>query len=133
MKSMILLIGTIFITLLLTYGCRDVIGDGTQPESIVQPPSEGSKIVVTEPVYGTIFNLGDTIVIRWVAPTIESINLQLFRKSNYKITLVENIQNEGVFIWRIPNNFTFSHHYRIKIISSRKSNIYEFSEQFGIL
>jgi len=133
MKSMNLLIGAIVITLLIACGCRDVIGDGTQPQSIVQPPSEGSKIVVTEPAYGTIFNPGDTIVIRWVAPTIESINLQLFRKSNYKITLVENIQNEGFFIWRIPTNFTFSHHYRIKIISNRNINIYEFSEQFGIL
>lgn len=133
MKSTILQIGSIVFVLLITFCCRDVIGDGTQPESIVWPPSEGSKIVVTDPVYGKVFNPGDTIVIRWVAPTIESIKLQLFRKSNYKITLVENIQNEGFFIWRIPNNFTFSHHYRIKIISNRNSNIYEFSEQFGIL
>jgi hypothetical protein len=133
MKSMILIFGSIVITLQITCGCRDVIGDGTQPQSIVQPPSEGSKIEVTDPLYGTIFNPGDTIVIRWIAPTIESINLQLFRKSNYKITMAENIQNEGYFIWRIPSNFTFSHHYRIKVISNRNSDIYEFSEQFGIL
>jgi 2-keto-4-pentenoate hydratase len=133
MKSVILQIGTIVFTLLITFSCRDLFGDGTQPESIVQPPSEGSKIVVTDPLYGTIFSPGDTIVIRWIAPTIESIDLQLFRKSNYKITLAENIQNEGYFIWRIPSNFTFSHHYRIKVISNRNSDIYEFTEQFGIL
>ena len=133
MKLNFLLAGYFIFFLLNIYGCRDAVGGGNQPELIIQPPSEGSKITVTDPGYDQIFNPGDSIIIKWVAPTIERIDLQLFRKSNYEFTLVEKIENNGIFIWKIPFDITFSHHYRIKIRSNSHSYIYEFSNQFGIL
>ena len=128
------LIPLFFLGMLLNFsGCRDIFGDETQPESIVQPPSEASNIFVTNPVYGTILNPGDTVVIKWSAPTIQRIDIQLFRKSEYKFTLAVEIENDGSFIWKIPFEIQPSHHYRIKIITHNHNTIYAFSDQFGIL
>ena len=63
-----LVIGTFFFS-----GCRQILGDGEQPESIVQPPIEATKLIVNEPIYGTIRNPGDTLSIKWIAPTIMEI------------------------------------------------------------
>ena len=110
-----------------------MFSDETQPVSIVQPPSEASNIIINEPVYGTILSPGDTVVVKWIAPTIQKIDIQLYRKSEYKFTLAEEIENDGSFFWKIPFEIQLSHHYRIKIVSHRNNNIYEFSDQFGIL
>lgn len=133
MKLKILTYIFLFSLLLNFSGCRDLFGDGTQPVSIVQPPVEGSAISISEPVYGTILSPGDTVVIKWIAPTIQKIDLQLFRKSEYKFSLAEEIENDGIFIWKIPFEIQLSHHYRIKVMSHGQSNIYKFSDQFGIL
>ena len=114
-------------------GCRDMFDDGTQSVSIVRPPSEGSNIFINAPAYGTILSPGDTVIIKWVAPTIQKIDLQLFRKNEYHFSLAEGIVNDGNFIWKIPFEIPLSHHYRIKVISHIHNHIYEFSDQFGIL
>jgi len=122
-----LVIGTFFFS-----GCRQILGDDEPPESIVQPPTEATKLIVNEPSYGTICNPGDTLSIKWIASTIKEIDIQLFRKSEYKFTLIENLENNGKFDWRIPNDIPPSNHYLIKILSHNNGNIYEFSGQFGI-
>jgi len=122
-----LAIGTFFFS-----GCRQILGDGEPPESIIQPPIEATNLIVNKPSFGTIYNPGDTLGIEWVAPTIMEIDIQLFRKSEYKFTLIENLENNGKFNWRIPNDISPSNHYLIKIISHNNTYIYEFSGQFGI-
>ena len=114
-------------------GCRDIFGDDTQqPVAIVQPTSEGSKIIVTEPVFGMIKNPGDIINISWIAPTINKIDIQLFRKNEFKFNIIEDLDNNGNFEWKIPYEIPLSNHYLIKIISHANSDIYKFSDQFGI-
>ena len=112
-------------------GCRQILGDRELPESIVQPPLEGTKIIVNEPVFGTIRNPGDTLSIKWNAPTIRKIDIKLYRKSEYIFTIIENIEN-GEFDWKIPYEIPLSNHYLIKISNHNNEDIYEFSGQFGI-
>jgi hypothetical protein len=114
-------------------GCRDIFGDDTQqPVAIVQPPTEGSKVIVTEPVLGMIKNPGDIINISWIAPTINKIDIQLFRKNEFKFNIIADLDNNGNFEWKIPYEIPLSNHYLIKIISHANSDIYKFSDQFGI-
>ena len=133
MKSYIF--NTIFFSILLLNftGCRDIFSDETQPQTIIQPPSEGSQLVITDPAYGTIINPGDTILIKWIAPGIKSINIQLYIKSEYKATLDEDVFNNGTYSWKVPFDIQLSHHYRIKILSHTHNSIFKFSDQFGIL
>jgi len=124
---------TNIVCILLFTGCRDIFGDDNQqPIAIVQPPTEASKIIVTEPVFGMIKNPGDIINISWIAPTINKIDIQLFRKNEFKFNIIEDLDNNGNFEWKIPYEVPLSNHYLIKIISHANSDIYKFSDQFGI-
>jgi hypothetical protein len=132
MKSIYFVLIELVIGAFFFSGCRQILGDSEPPESIIQPPFEATKIIVTEPVYGTIRKPGDTLSIKWTAHTIRKIDIQLFRKSEYKFTIIENLENIGKFDWKIPLDIPLSNHYLIKIVSHINENIYEFSGQFGI-
>jgi len=133
MRLVINIFCILLLSILLLTGCRDIFGNATQqPVSIVEPPPEASKIIVTQPVFGTIKNPGDTININWIAPTINKIDIQLYRKNEFKFSIIEDLKNNGNFEWKIPFEIPLSNHYLIKIISHANSDIYEFSGQFGI-
>ena len=125
-----------FILLLLIMlsfsGCRQIFGDGVQPESIVQPQTEATQIIVISPAHGSIWKKGDVIKIKWIAPTIKSIKIQLFKKSAFKLTITGNIENNGTYDWVIPDDFALSNHYLFKISNQNNSSVYEFSGMFGI-
>ncbi len=116
----------------LCSGCRQIFGDREQPESIVEAPIEASNIIIKSPVQGTIWNPGDTIIIKWIAPTIQRIDIQLYRKSEFKFMITKNIENSGRFDWIIPNDIPLSNHYLIKVTSHNNPDIYKFSGRFGI-
>ena len=113
-------------------GCRQIFGDGEQPESIVQVPIESSQIVVTAPVHGTIWKPGDVIRIKWLATSINSIDIELYRKSYYQFSIRENLENTGSFDWLIPVDINLSNHYLVKISNHNNPDTYQFSGRFGI-
>jgi len=113
-------------------GCRQIFGDREQPELIVQPPDEAEKIIITSPVHGSIWKKGDVIKIKWIAPTIENIKIQLYRKSTYKLTIAVNIENNGIYEWVIPDDIEFSNHYLFKVSNQKKSIVYNYSGRFAI-
>ena len=125
-------LNTLFISSLLLYGCREILGDREQPESIVQAPPVASYVFVFSPTQGTIYNPGDTISVKWIAPTIKRIDIQLYRKSEYKFTITENIENTGRFNWIVPIEIPLSNHYQLKVINHINSDTYQFSGRFGI-
>jgi len=132
MKSLEIIFKTLLMYSALITGCRDIFGDRDQPDSIVQVPIEASNIIINSPVQGSIWNLGDTINIKWIAPTIKRIDVQLYRKSEYKFTIIENLANNGKFEWIVPLDIPFSNHYLIKISSHNIPDINKFSGRFGI-
>jgi Ser-Thr-rich glycosyl-phosphatidyl-inositol-anchored membrane family len=132
MKALKLILKTLLIFSLLLSGCRQIFGDREQPDSIVQTPIEASNIIVTSPVHATIWNPGDTITINWIAPTIKKIDIQLYRKSEYKFTITDNLENSGSFDWIVPLDISLSNHYLVKIVSHSNPDIYKFSGRFGI-
>ena len=111
MKSLIRLLIFALTSLLVLEGCRQIFGDGTEPETIVQVPDETSLIVVTNPVYASIWKPGDNLEIKWIATSITRIDIQLFRKNSYQFTIANNIENESSFDWQIPVEINISNHY----------------------
>lgn len=132
MKTLIFFLCAIFISLLTIVGCRDIFGERTGPESIVNPPEEGSKLEVTEPIHGRIWNPGDTIQIKWIAPSIKKIDLELYRKSEYKFSIASEIANNGFYFWIIPPDIPLSNHYLIKVSNHSNTDVFNFSGRFGI-
>jgi len=116
----------------LLSGCRQIFGDREQPESIVSAPTEAANIIVTSPDQGTIWNPGDTITINWIAPTIKKLEIQLYRKSEYKFTITENLENNGQFDWIVPLDIPLSNHYLVKVANHNNRDVYKFSGRFGI-
>jgi len=119
-------------SLIILSGCRQIFGDGTEPETIVEAPDETARIVVTNPVYASIWKPGDNLKIKWIATSIIRIDIQLFRKSSYQFTIAENIENTGLFDWQIPTDINISNHYQLKIINHNNPEIFQFSDRFGI-
>ncbi|MCW8803888.1 MAG: GPI anchored serine-threonine rich family protein [Ignavibacteriaceae bacterium] len=132
MKAFKIILKSLLICSILLTGCRQIFGDGTQPESITQAPTEGSNIFVSSPIQGTIYNPDDTISVKWIAPTIKKIDIQLYRKSEYKFTISENLENTGSFDWVVPLEIPLSNHYLLKVINHNNSDTYQFSGRFGI-
>jgi len=133
MKSFKFFVQILFLSLLFICSCRQLGTEENPHELIIEPPEEANNIQIIEPSFGNVFNPGDTLTIKWMAPTIQKIDIQLFRKTEFIIGITENLNNDGEYIWKIPNDFPLSHHYLIKIISHSNENIYNFSKQFGIL
>lgn len=132
MKAIYLTLKTLLIFSVLLTGCRDIFGDREQPELIVQAPIEGNSINVYEPVWGTVYQPGDTILIKWLAPRIDRLDISLYRKSEFKFTIHTNVENKSKINWIVPSGIPPSNHYRIKISNHNNADTYNFSKQFGI-
>ncbi|MCU0407138.1 MAG: GPI anchored serine-threonine rich family protein [Ignavibacteriaceae bacterium] len=135
MKAIYLTIKTLLIFSVLLTGCREIFGDREQPESIVQAPTEGNSISVYEPVWGTwgtIYHPGDTVIIKWSAPIIKRLDISLYRKTEFKFTILSDSENKGKISWVVPNEIASSNHYCIKINNHNNADTYNFSKQFGI-
>ena len=132
MNALYLTLKTLLIFSVLLTGCRQIFGDKEQLELIVQAPIEGNSIDITEPVWGTIYYPGDTIIIKWSALTIKSLDISLYRKSEFKRTINTNSENKGKISWIVPDEIPSSNHYCIKISNHNNADTYNFSKQFGI-
>lgn len=132
MKAIKLTLKSLLIFSVLLSGCRQIFGESEQSESIVSAPTEAANIIVTSPVHGTIWNPGDTITIKWIAPTIKKLEVQLYRKSEYKFTITENLENSGQFNWIVPLEIPLSNHYLVKLANHNNHDVYKFSGRFGI-
>ena len=132
MKAIISSVIVTLICLIIFSGCRRIFGDREQPESIVQVSTESSQIVVTAPIHGSIWKPGDVIRIKWLATSINNIDIQLYRKSSYQFTIRENLENTVSFDWLIPVDINLSNHYLLKIINHDNPDTYQFSGTFGI-
>jgi Ser-Thr-rich glycosyl-phosphatidyl-inositol-anchored membrane family len=132
MKAIKFTLKSLLIFSVLLSGCRQIFGEREQSGSIVSAPTEAANINVISPVHGTIWNPGDTITIKWIAPTIKKLEIQLYRKSEYKFTITENLENIGQFNWIVPLDIPLSNHYLVKVANHNNQDVYKFSGRFGI-
>jgi hypothetical protein len=132
MKVRQILIVLLIIYLVFTSGCRQIFGDDQQPDLLIHAPVEGSQIIITSPKQGSIWNPGDTIVIKWINNSIAKIDIQLYRKSAYQFSIAENINNIQTYSWKIPDSINLSNQYLLKIMNHNNTGVYQFSGRFGI-
>jgi hypothetical protein len=113
-------------------GCRLLTGDDTVPESVVQPDYLNAFIIIS-PERASFWKPRDMLEIKWITSgSVEKIDIQLYRKTTLIKDLKNNFNNDGSFIWYIPDNIDNSLHYQIKIINLNNPDEHELSDRFAI-
>jgi len=92
------------------------------------------KVTVTSPTLRENWFPGTTQLITWDADKkFEKVDIFLYRKDIKIMTIAENVDNSSTYLWNVPDNINFSHHYRIKVESSSIKEVGNFSEYFYII
>jgi len=114
-------------------GCRLLISDYPDPESVVDPVYTNT-FTITSPQYSSFWKPGNPMEIKWFTHgSIEKVDIQLFRKTTLLRDLKINLTNNGVFKWDIPVDIDHSVHYHIKIINHNNPDENELSDRFAIV
>ncbi len=72
--------------------------------------------------------------IKWITSgSVEKVDIQLYRKTTLIKDLKNNLNNDGSFIWYIPNDINHSLHYHIKLINHNNADEHELSDRFAIV
>lgn len=103
----------------------------------VEPHKDnGTPVAMTQvvsPLYGATWLPGSTHTIKWsFYHGQQKLDLELYRKTELKMTIATETENDGEYLWRIPNNINLSVHYRIKFINSKDPSTYIWSDYFYI-
>jgi hypothetical protein len=107
----------------------------SDPGFIANPPSTDTniKFTILSPAKYSFWKPSEIMEIRWtVSGSVEKVDIQLFRKSAFQISLINNLENIGSYKWHIPNNIDQSLHYHIKIINHFNPEEYKLSDSFAI-
>lgn len=118
------------------YSCRQSINNEQDTgNGLVDPPPFGPGLNLISPAAGDIWLPGTSSKIRWeVDPNEFKVNILLYRKTEFKFVIAENLDNAGEYLWNIPFGIQQSHHYRIHIVYSENSFQNHFiSEEFYII
>jgi hypothetical protein len=130
-KNYIILIFLLLVIIL--DGCRLLINDYPEPESVVEPVYFNTFTIIS-PTYSSFWKPGDRLEIKWITSgSVEKVDIQLYRKTTLIKDLKDNLNNDGSFIWYIPNNINHSLHYHIKLINHNNADEHELSDRFAIV
>lgn len=114
--------------LALIAGCRREL-----PVENDQPLSGNNlaPVAIISPLDSDEYTIGEEVHIQWL-PVNERVNIELYRKSEFKVEIAADINVNGEYLWVVPDNLEASVHYRIKIILRANPANYVFSEEFTI-
>ncbi len=130
-----------YISLMLTGGPSGVVG--TAPDytmGIFYPPvlsltittSAQQPITITSPNGGESWQAGTGQTITWdpgeTAGT--SVKIELYQNNVYLSDIVASTANDGSYTWQIPSGLSSNSTYRVKIIDTGNSSIYDYSNGY---
>jgi hypothetical protein len=107
----------------LFLSCRqnDRISSPEQTEIIEVSQND---MMVISPQPGDDWKPGTTQIIRWKTATgIGSVQIQLYRKDELKMTISNSYANTGSYTWIVPTNLASSVHYKIKLVAIERPTV----------
>lgn len=95
---------------------------------------EEAEINVIAPISSDIPKMGGQLSINWTSiGSIEDVQIELYEGSNSKDVIDYLTENDGFYIWELPERgYLESDDYRIKITDAGDNNVFGFSEYFSI-
>ena len=117
MLKKIFKISVLIVIVLSFYSCRQSVNSEQDTGTgLVDPPPFGPGLTVISPQASEIWEPGTRHEIIWeVIPNEFNVDILLYRKTEFKSVIAQNVENNGSYFWRIPADIAQSHHYRIKI------------------
>lgn len=112
-------------------GCRDSgVADPYQTDPTLDP----LEFEITAPEFGSRWDMGTTHDILWTTfSRIETVDILLYKKSEFIIPIAEGIPNTGKLTWTVPSDLPYtSHHYMIKVVNPYNTTVLMQSEQFYV-
>jgi hypothetical protein len=79
---------------------------------------------------GETFNVGGTREIKWSSNFSGKVKIEFWKNNIYYTTIADSVENSGSYSWTIPAETVLSNDYKIKIISTKNSDIYDISQSF---
>lgn len=104
------------------------------PESIIVPPEiEIPPLQIISPTSSDIWLVNTSHEIRWSPATrVLYYKIDLYRKNYFKMNISPATEDDGSYLWEIPENLPKSIHYRIKFTNTRNVSDTTFSDYFSI-
>lgn len=131
-----LLFPVFLFTIILMSGCREKLNltdPGPGENVLISSTSAPNVLYVKSPLGGEIMQKGAQFRITWfVSPSVKTVSLTLFRKTEEVTGISGATENDGTFNWKIPTNIPASVHYRIRLSNTMSPDEYIFSEYFTI-
>ncbi len=104
-----------------------------QPK-IIWTSLEEAEINVLTPISSDVFKFGGQLSISWTSiGSIEDVHIELYEGSNREDVVTYQTENDGFYIWEIPERYiNEGNEFRIKISDDFDDNVYGFNEYFSI-
>jgi hypothetical protein len=97
--------------------------------SIIDDP----YIIVNNPTTSSSWKVGEQYSILWNDNIAENVMIQIWNDSDHPVSLItSSTASVGSYAWTVPKGFRPDGNYRIRVTSTKDSNVYGFSEKFTI-
>ncbi|MCC6797357.1 MAG: exo-alpha-sialidase [Candidatus Hydrogenedentes bacterium] len=86
--------------------------------------------VIVVPDGGEEWKAGKKRTIEWISANsgVPAVKLDLYRNSAFVRTIVESTPDDGEYNWTIPNDLTSGNGYRLRVLSTIDSNVFDESD-----
>ena len=122
-----------FISILVLFSCSGRDNEIQNDDAFILSPIDVSQLQISSPVKNETLEPGTALKIKWFFPqNITTVQISLYRKSEFKQLLSVKTNNTGSYDWIIPPDFKNSVHYRIKIAVYDNPAINKFSDYFFV-
>ncbi len=103
-----------------------------EPELILTVITNPTPITVISPNGGESYNTGTIQTISWnsTAAAGNNVKIELYKDGAYLLDIAVSTMNDGAYTWLIPSHLSDSTKYKIKIVDTSDSSIYDFSNTF---
>ena len=99
-------------------------------ENVVAAPG---WITVYSPSSGATYYEGSTMYISWGSSDVGNyVRIELYKTGYLFTTISSNTSNDGSYSWTIPNGYSSSSYYRIRVTSTLHASDYDDSDHFYI-
>ncbi|MBU2445771.1 MAG: GPI anchored serine-threonine rich family protein [Bacteroidetes bacterium] len=123
----------VFIIFLISnLSCRE--NDNSSGNTILVPPKvEPTFLKITSPQYAEIWNYYSIKEIKWITSNqSNSVAIDLYRKHTHKLSIASETEDDGSYLWEVPDHLPSSNLYRIKLTNIQNPIDTTFSPFFSI-
>lgn len=88
---------------------------------------------ILSPKSGDLWFIGNNYEIKWISSShSKNVSIELYRKNTMKKIISSNTENDGSYIYFVPNDLPGSNLYKIKITNLERTSEFVFSDYFSI-